>query len=290
MSNSSPEEGRSLFFTPTTTSTAAASPAATNTNTSDGGAEAADKGASSSGSTYFFPKANKKKERVYKDKDMLNEPILSGSSPTFYDPKQIKKGEEEGAGNREDDSKEAIEAANTAAVLAAGGVPHFTRLPDKADLTNPVTGKSVYYGLNPWRCSDRLTDWLHSMNSFDWPRVHLHHARTVMACASSALGDEPVVPYTRLPKSMALFYKERAESGMMREHFWEKYPFQMLQMREVSEGDAVRMRTYRQQRHLEEVAKHDHVDDLIKASVLPSNRKLSDKLDEVVHPYTHRDK
>lgn len=198
-------------------------------------------------STYLYPK-REKPQRRFVDKEDLNTPVI----PPVYS--------------------------------GQGSVPHFSMLDEDASLTNPITGKSVYFGLYPWRCSDRLTDWYQSLISLDGPSTQLHHFRTTRACSSSALGDEPLDPYIRLPKSTALYFKERADAGMMRMRFWEQYPFDLTDVKTIGETDAVRMRTWRQQRHLEEVAKADTVEDLIRSSVLSSNKGFVEKATEESKP------
>lgn len=185
--------------------------------------------------------------------------------------------------------KEDLNQSVYAAALAEssdGTLKHFSRLEDTPDTTNPVTGKSVYFGLFPWRCSDRVSDWRRAISNFDGPRKQLHHFRLLRQCSRSALGDEPLDDYAHLPLAQAIYFKERASAGMMRERFWGRYPFELRDIKRLGEADGVRMRTWRQQRHLEEVARNDQIDDLIKASVVVSNRSTVERLDDAANPYT----
>lgn len=146
--------------------------------------------------------------------------------------------------------------------------PHYSRIADLPELLNPITGRSLYYGLMPWRCDDRFLDWWKGFSRFANPAVQLHLLSLARQCSSSEVGKEPLDDYTFMTRRDALYFAERYQSGMVRERMWSKYPYDQLSMARVQEEDALKMRVWRQQRQLELEAREGKIDDAVAANVL----------------------
>ena len=146
------------------------------------------------------------------------------------------------------------------------GSPHFTKVTDLVENINPVTGRSVNYGLRPWRCDDRFQDHMLTFLHRDWGALR-DTWRMFRKCATSEFGEEPVDPYHTLQRREVMFYVDRFEAGMIRDKLIEAYPYNCREVARVSQDDGTKMRVWRHQRELELEAKEGKLDDLISNSV-----------------------
>lgn len=146
--------------------------------------------------------------------------------------------------------------------------PHYSRVKDKPETLNPVTGRSVYYGIRPWRCDDRFQDWLKSFTNFDSVVTQYNLVKLFAQCARSEAGEEPVDSYHRLGRSEVMFYVERYHSGMMRTGVLETYPYDQNELRRIAEEDGLKMRVWRHQRELEMESKEGKIDELLHTNVM----------------------
>lgn len=147
------------------------------------------------------------------------------------------------------------------------GSLHYSQVQDNPEALNPVTGRSIYYGMRPWRCDDRFQDWLKSFTSLDGPSIQLDLMRKLWRCSRSELGEEPIDNYYRLKRNEVMYYVERFRSGMMRYGAWETYPYDQNELKRVTEEDGMKMRVWRHQRELELSAKFGKLEDLMQDNV-----------------------
>lgn len=152
--------------------------------------------------------------------------------------------------------------------------PHFSRVADIPEVLNPITGRSMFYGLRPWRCDDRFNDWLVSAANLANPKVQFHALKLFYQCAKSEYGKEPIDDYMYLTRKETMYYVERKMCGMMRDRLFETYPYDQDAVKRISEEDALKMRVWRHQRELELEAKEGKIDELLAANVLGSARSV----------------
>eukprot|EP00796_Vickermania_ingenoplastis_P004913 gene4913-3525_t len=143
------------------------------------------------------------------------------------------------------------------------GTPHYTRVHDHPESLNPVTGRSVYYGMRPWRCDDRFQDFVKSFTCMDSPSIQFSLLKTFWRCARSEAGEEPKGDYYRLGREEVMFYVERYRSNMVRVGAFETYPYDQNELKRVSEEDGLKMRVWRHQREMELSAKQGKVEDVM---------------------------
>lgn len=153
------------------------------------------------------------------------------------------------------------------------GTPHFTRVKDRPESFNAITGRSIYYGMRPWRCDDRFQDWLKSFTNLDSVSVQYNLLRTMWQCSRSEQGDEPIDSYHRLGRSEVMFYVERYQSGMMRTGMWETYPYDQNELRRIAEEDGLKMRVWRHQRELEMESREGKIDEVLHRNIFDSVKK-----------------
>ncbi|KAH9582178.1 hypothetical protein LSM04_007025 [Trypanosoma melophagium] len=151
--------------------------------------------------------------------------------------------------------------------------PHYSRVSDEPESLNVVTGRSIYYGMRPWRCDDRFQDWLISFMRMDSLLVQCHLLKLLWRCSRSENGAEPIDSYKHLGRGEVMFYVERYRSGMMRSGFFEKYPYNQNELQRIIEEDGLNMRVWRHQRELEMESKQGKIDDLLRMNVLKSTKK-----------------
>lgn len=156
------------------------------------------------------------------------------------------------------------------------GTPHFTRVTDLVENINPVTGRSVHYGLRPWRCDDRFQDFLLTVIRFEGLGATGRTWSTFRQCYRSEFGQEPRDDYQSLSRREIMFYVDRYEAGMMRDSLWERYPYNVREVARVATEDGTKMRVWRHQRELEMEAKEGRLDDMIQQNVLPTFQRPSD--------------
>ena len=144
----------------------------------------------------------------------------------------------------------------------------FLRPEDLPDLRNPLTGRSMNYGSNPWRCDDRFQDWLKSAMHFDSLFLGFHQLRVLWDCRTSNVGEEPKEDYYRLLPSEVTYYVERKKEGMLRDHYSDRYKWDSLDLFRVLQEDSLKIRVYRRQKTLEVEAKEGVVEDLIANNVM----------------------
>lgn len=147
------------------------------------------------------------------------------------------------------------------------GTPHYTRIKDAPEAINAVTGRSIYYGMRPWRCDDRFQDWLKSFTCLDGVGVQFNLLQVFWQCARSEKGQEPIVNYHRLGRSEVMYFVERYRSGMMRTGVMETYPYDQNELRRIAEEDGLKMRVWRHQRELEMESKEGKIDEVLHMSV-----------------------
>jgi len=151
---------------------------------------------------------------------------------------------------------------------------HHSRITDdEIDTINPITGRSIYYGLRPYRCDDRFSDWLSAFITFLNPRRQWMLLRQFWRCTQSEVGAEPTDSYANLSHRESIFYAERQRAGMLRPRLFEVYPYDQTEIQRVLEEDAVKMRVWRHQRQLELDAKEGKIDEVVAANVVPHLKK-----------------
>ena len=161
--------------------------------------------------------------------------------------------------------------------LRIGRLPHYSKVTDPVESINPITGRSLYYSARPWRCDDRFQDFFCVMMKYrDWPMMKQTWG-TFMRCAYSDYGAQPTTPYVALDRREIMFYVDRAEHDMIRDRFWQRYPWTAREPSRIMMDDGNKMRVWRHQRELEMEAKEGHVEDMIVANsvggrTLPSNK------------------
>ncbi|ESL06292.1 hypothetical protein TRSC58_06036 [Trypanosoma rangeli SC58] len=151
--------------------------------------------------------------------------------------------------------------------------PHYSRVADEAETINVVTGRSIYYGMRPWRCDDRFQDLLSSFLHMDSLVVQLHLAKLLWRCSRSEKGSEPLDGYKRLGRGEVMFYVDRYRSGMMRTGVFEKYPYNQNELQRIIEEDGLKMRVWRHQRELEIESKQGKIDDLLRMNVVKNTER-----------------
>lgn len=151
--------------------------------------------------------------------------------------------------------------------------PHYSRIADAPESINPITGRSLYYGLRPWRCDDRFMDWLNAFTNLANPKTQYQLLALMRKCAKSDVGKEPIDDYLYLTRRETMYYVERRLSGMIRERVFETYPYSSDALRKAAEQDAMKMRVWRNQRQLELEAKEGKIDELLVANVLGSSKR-----------------
>ncbi|EPY24793.1 hypothetical protein AGDE_12169 [Angomonas deanei] len=151
--------------------------------------------------------------------------------------------------------------------------PHYSRIKENPETINAITGRSIYYGMRPWRCDDRFQDWLKSFTLLDSLGVQYAQLRTLYECAWSDPGKEPLDNYIRLGRSEVMYYVERYKSKMMRVGMWETYPYDQNAVRRIAEEDGVKMRVWRHQKELELESKSSKVDDAIHENIFSKKEK-----------------
>jgi hypothetical protein len=92
-------------------------------------------------------------------------------------------------------------------------------------------------------------------------------------CSKSEYGQEPTDNYYSLARREVMFYVDRYEAGMLRDRFFERYPYNVKEIARVSHEDGTRMRVWRHQRELELEAKEGKLDEMINSSVKPEKSK-----------------
>lgn len=136
-----------------------------------------------------------------------------------------------------------------------------------------MTGRSIYYGMRPWRCDDRFQDWLKSFTCMDSIPIQYGLLKRLWDCARSEVGEEPKEDYYRLGRGEVMYYVERYKSGMVRSGAFDTYPYDQNELKRVAEEDGLRMRVWRHQREMEMSAKQGQVDDVIQQSIFGSQQK-----------------
>jgi hypothetical protein len=155
-------------------------------------------------------------------------------------------------------------------------MPHYSRVVDPIETLNPVTGRSIYYGARPWRCDDRVHDWLQSLVALRWKKSKIAW-RNLMDCSYSNFGEQPTCPYETLQRQTVMYYVDRQDHGMIRDYMFEKYPFSTRDFVRVMTDDGTKMRVWRHQRELELEAKQGRVDEIIAGGVLPAKKEKTEK-------------
>lgn len=145
--------------------------------------------------------------------------------------------------------------------------PHFSRVADTPECINPVTGRSMYYGLRPWRCDDRAQDLLAAFVNMENVLTQARLMSVFWKCARAEPGKEPVDDYLYLTRKEVMYYVERRKCGMLRDVLLDPYPYNPEALKQIQEEDALKMRLWRHQRELEIQSKEGKVDDLIAGSV-----------------------
>ncbi|ESS70126.1 hypothetical protein TCDM_14460 [Trypanosoma cruzi Dm28c] len=152
--------------------------------------------------------------------------------------------------------------------------PHYSRVADAAESINVVTGRSIYYGMRPWRCDDRFHDLLSSFLNMDSLVVQLHLAGLLWRCSRSRKGSEPIDCYKRLGRGEVMYYVDRYRSGMMRTGYFDKYPYNQNELQRIIEEDGLKMRVWRHQRELEMESKEGKIDDLLRKNVMKNTERF----------------
>lgn len=149
---------------------------------------------------------------------------------------------------------------------------HYTLIREEPEALNPITGRSIYYGMRPWRCDDRFQDWVKSFTCLDGLNTQYNLLKTLFACARSAEGEEPKDDYHRLGRSEVMFYVERYRSNMMRTGAFETYPYDQNELMRVTEEDGLKMRVWRHQREMELSAKEGKLEDFLRENVFSKDK------------------
>jgi hypothetical protein len=147
--------------------------------------------------------------------------------------------------------------------VSRGHNPHYSQVIDPVDTINPITGRSIYYGSRPWRCDDRFQDWLATFfKTRDYQTVR-NTWKTFMQCTRSEYGAQPTTPYESLERREIMFYVDRAEHDMIRDRFWQRFPWSVREPALILMNDGTKMRVWRHQREMELEAKEGRVEELI---------------------------
>jgi hypothetical protein len=154
--------------------------------------------------------------------------------------------------------------------------PHYSVLNEKPSCLNPITGRSIFYGMRPYRCTDRFNDWLSSLATLDNPVKQYRILKVFFKCARSEVGKEPNDDYYYLSRRESIYFLERKMSGMMRDKMFETYPYDNHELRRIQEEDALKMRVWRHQRELELESKEGKVDEMILESVQYAKKRPSE--------------
>eukprot|EP01061_Rhynchopus_euleeides_P025363 TRINITY_DN4099_c0_g1_i2.p1 TRINITY_DN4099_c0_g1~~TRINITY_DN4099_c0_g1_i2.p1 ORF type:complete len:236 (+),score=23.56 TRINITY_DN4099_c0_g1_i2:57-764(+) len=93
------------------------------------------------------------------------------------------------------------------------GQPHHSDLTYEVDLRLPSTGVNPYEGERPWRCGDRLLDWVFGFISLRYVDPTL-----ILRCGLSEIGEEPRNPYTTLSRHDVEYFVDRRQRGNMRKY------------------------------------------------------------------------
>jgi hypothetical protein len=157
--------------------------------------------------------------------------------------------------------------------------PHYSVLNEAPTALNPITGRSIYYGMRPYRCADRFNEWLSSLASGDNPLKQYRILKVFYKCARSEVGEEPKDPYFYLSRRESMYFLERKMSGMMRTKMFETYPYDNQEMKRIQEEDALKMRVWRHQRELELESKEGKVDEMILESVTYARKRPAGEAD-----------
>eukprot|EP00760_Papus_ankaliazontas_P030579 PhM_4_TR490/c0_g1_i1/m.65230 len=136
--------------------------------------------------------------------------------------------------------------------MSDDGQPHFSRVDeDEVESTNPITGRSYYFGQRPWRCDDRAVDLFSAVVKVEGFAKIRRAYHSLNKCRKSPIGGEPTDNYVSLTKKEVLFYVDRAKSGMLRDNYLERYPYDPYQVSRQQQEDGIRMRVWRRQREME---------------------------------------
>ena len=147
--------------------------------------------------------------------------------------------------------------------ISRGYMPHYSKVIDPVETINPITGRSLFYAARPWRCDDRFQDWF---------ATFIKHRRmdkvretwgVLLQCARADYGKQPTVPYVSLERREIMYYVDRAEHDMIRDRFWQRYPWASREPVRTMLEDGSKMRVWRHQREMELEAKEGRVEDLI---------------------------
>ena len=154
--------------------------------------------------------------------------------------------------------------------------PHYSVLNETPACLNPITGRSIYYGMRPYRCTDRFNDWLSSLATLDNPVKQYRIFKVFVQCVRSKENEEPKDDYYYLSRREAIFFLERKMSGMMRTKMFETYPYDSNELKRIQEEDALKMRVWRHQRELEMESKDGKIDELISDSMRYAQKRPPD--------------
>ncbi len=150
--------------------------------------------------------------------------------------------------------------------------PHYTKIHveegARIETINPVTGKSIFYGIRPWHCMDRVEEWAASWytKGSTWKDVS-ETWQLLKKCKASKLGEEPLDDYRFLDKKEVMFFVDRYKAGMIREEVFEPYPYNIREVQRVMHEDSTKMKVWRHQRILELDSKDGRLEDTISTSV-----------------------
>lgn len=153
--------------------------------------------------------------------------------------------------------------------------PHYSRISDDAESINTVTGRSIYYGLRPWRCDDRFQDWLKSFTMLDGVVTQYHLLQLLWRCGRSEPGKEPLDNYHRLNRGEVMYYVERWRSGMVRSGMMETYPYDQSEVRRITEEDGLKMRVWRHQREMELESREGKIEEALQENIRRTTKKDS---------------
>lgn len=148
--------------------------------------------------------------------------------------------------------------------------PHYSRVEDLVENINPVTGRSIFYGLRPWRCDDRLQDFMLTFLRLDGFRNLMGTWKVLWRCGRSEDGNEPTTDYNQLSRREVMFYVDRLRVGMIRGGYFERYPYAARDVGRVIMEDGTKMRVWRHQRELEMEIKAGRIDELLATNVMAS--------------------
>lgn len=130
-------------------------------------------------------------------------------------------------------------------------IPHYSLISNEeiTSKINPVTGRSAFFGLRPWRCADRFEDATLSVMSHPFQTPHA--LRLLFQCAQSKVGEEPTEHYTALKKTNVVYYVDRAANNMIRPTMWERSSFDPNELQRIYSEDNARMHLWKTQKRLE---------------------------------------